>query len=96
MFERDISCILSYKWVKKVGKYVVKLGFHGSKAEEVWMTEKQLSQIEALFVLTPHQFSTARRQVIGIWNDKGYYAYSRLEKKSFILPEEHNLDDLKD
>ena len=96
MSERTIACILSDRWVGKVGKYVVKLGFRDEKAEEVWMTERQLTQLEQLFEKTPHRHSTDRIHVIGIWNERGYYTYARLEKISFIEPVQYNLKDLED
>lgn len=96
MIERVIACVLADKWIPRVGKYVVKLGFDGEKAEEVWMTEKQLANLEANFASTPHGHSTDRCKVIGLWNDRGYYAYSRLEKVVFIEPPQYNLNDLKD
>lgn len=96
MTEIEIGCILSTRWVPKVGKHVVKLGYRGERAETVWMTEKQLIQIESLFARTPHGHSSDRCRVIGVWNDRGYYAYSRLEKISFIQPEQHDLSDLKE
>lgn len=92
----DIACILDSKWIPRAGKYRVKLGFAGSKAETVWMTERQLSQIERLFERTPHGYSTQRCQVVGIWNEKGYYAYARLEEQSFIEPPQYSLKDLED
>lgn len=96
MDEREIACILSDRWIPKVCKYIVKLGFRDERSKEVWMTEKQLCQIENLFAKTPHGFSSSRLKVIGIWNDRGYYAYARLERKSFIIPIQYNLNDLED
>ena len=96
MTERDISCILSARWIPKVRKYVVKLGFRDERAEEVWMSEKQLAQIEAHFARTPKGYSSDRRRVIGCWNDRGYYAYAIFEQVSFIPPEQYDLNDLED
>ena len=96
MTECPIACILSSKWVPKVGKHIVQLGFDGEHARKVWMTEKQLSQLEAQFARTPRGHSTARAQVVGIWNDRGYYAYAKLEQTRFIPPIQYRLDDLED
>lgn len=94
--ESDIECILDSRWVPKAGKYVVRLGFNGERAKDVWMTEKQLTQLEGVFRQTPHGYSTQRAQVIGIWNERGYYAYARIENTSFIPPDQYNLKDLED
>ena len=94
--EREIACILSSRWVPKVRKYVVKLAFRDERAEEVWMSERQLSQIENLFGRTPHGHSSSRLRVAGYWNDRGYYAYSRLIREPFQQPIQYRLDDLKE
>jgi len=94
--ERVIGCILSDRFVSKVGKYRVKLGFRDEKAEEVWMSEKQLIHLETLFNQTAHGHSTDRMQIIGVWDERGYYTWSRMEKRSFIEPEQYNLRDLED
>lgn len=96
MIERDIACILSSKWAPKVCRHIVRLGFANEKAEEVWMTERQLSQLEAVFARTPKDHSSARLQVVGVWNDRGYYAYAKLEKTAFIPPPQYSLKDLED
>lgn len=96
MTEQPIACILSSRWVPKVGKHIVKLGFTGERAKDVWMTDKQLAQIEALFTRTPHGHSSDRLEVVGVWNDKGYYAYARLVRADFIPPVQYSLKDLKE
>lgn len=96
MLDREIACIIDSRYVPKVGKYIVKLGFVGEKAKDVWMTGKQYYQLERLFAGTQNGHSTQRLGVIGVWNDKGYYAWSRLEKTTFIEPEQYPLNDLRD
>ena len=96
MTEWEISCILSSRWVPKVGKNLVKLGFIGERAKEVWMTEKQLTHLEALFARTAHGHSSSRMQVIGVFDDRGYYAWCKMEKQPFIAPIQYSLKDLKD
>jgi hypothetical protein len=94
--ERTISTILSTRWVPKARKHIVKLAFPGERAEEVWMTEKQLDQLERCFLRTPHGHSTQHATVTGIWNGRGYYAYARLDRREFIPPEQCDLSDLID
>lgn len=96
MTDQTIAYIVSTKWVPKIGKYIVKLGYQGEKAETVWMTERQLCQIESLFARTQHGHSCDRCRVIGVWNDRGYYAYARLEKTDFIAPVQYDLSDLRE
>lgn len=96
MTERPIACIIDSRWISKVGKHIVKLGFDGEPAEEIWMTDRQLAQITCLFARTPNGHSSERLQIIGCWNDRGYYAYARLQRTSFIRPPQLRLDDLKE
>lgn len=96
MFERTIACILNTKYVDKVGKYVVRLGFSGERAREEWVSEKQLAALEANFRCTPNAHSTDRAQVIGVWDDRGYYFYSKFKRQDFIEPEQYSLKDLQD
>lgn len=96
MAEWEIARIIASRYVAKVGKYVVKLGYTGRRATEVWMTEKQLTQLEACFARTPHDHSTERMQVLGIWDERGYYRYARVEETRFVEPPQYNLKDLED
>lgn len=96
MTEREIDHIDAVRYVDKIGKYRVKLAFRDAHAKEVWMTERQLAQIERAFEITPKGYSTRRAWVTGVWNDKGYYAYAKAEKEPFIPPEEQDLRDLID
>lgn len=91
-----IASIISARWVPKVGKNIVKLGYDGGRAEDVWMTPKQMSQIERVFAQTPHGHSTQRAQVVGVWNERGYYAYAKLDKMDFIPPDQYDLSDLRE
>lgn len=96
MIESEIESILGYTWVPKAGKYIVRLGHKGEPAEKAWMTEKQLGQLEAVFAKTPRGHSSSRLQVVGVYNDRGYYMYSRLEKQPFTEPVQYDLKDLVD
>lgn len=96
MTEREIATVLESRFVAKVGKYLVKLAFPEEKAEEAWMSARQLAILDRCFLATPHGHSTERIKVIGYWNDNGYYAYSRVEKTPFIEPMQYDLSDLKE
>lgn len=96
MFEMDVACILDEKYIPKVGKYIVRLGFVSEKAQDVWMTCRQRDQITSLFAGTKKGYSTNRLRVIGVWRSKGCYAYARIERTTFIAPEQLPLDDLRD
>ena len=96
--EREIATILSSRYVAKAGRYRVRLAFRGDKAEEFWMSPKQLFQLEACFSNTPKGYSRSTGRVIGIWDGKGYYRYSRFEKpeRVFYPPPAQDLSDLED
>lgn len=94
--EIEIASVLGSKYVPKVGKYIVKLGFVGERAREFWMSGRQLANLENNFARTPHGHSTQRAQVIGVLSEKGYYMYSKLEETDFIEPEQLDLSDLND
>jgi hypothetical protein len=94
--ETPIARIIEYKWVNKVGKYIVKLGFIDERAKSVWMTRRQLAQLEAQFSRTPKGHSTQRCEVVGLWHDSGRYGYARLDRRDFIPPDQYNLADLRD
>lgn len=96
MTEREIGTILDWSYVPRFGRYVVKLGFRGEKAEEVWMSPLQLQQLQRVFDATPHGHSSDRLSVVGVWNERGYYAYARLERQTFQPPIQYRLNDLKD
>ena len=96
MKETPIARIIEYKWVNKVGKYIVKLGFIDERAKSVWMTRRQLAQLEAQFSRTPKGHSTQRGEVVGLWHDSGRYGYARLDRRDFIPPDQYNLADLRD
>lgn len=96
MFERPIACVLDCRWIPKVRKYLVKLGFTGERAEEVWMTDRQVSLLDRDFSRTPNGHSTQRMTVIGRWDDGGRYMYSRFQRTEFVEPEQYNLSDLRE
>ena len=93
--EREIGSVISSRYVSKVGKYVVKLGYRGERSEDVWMTERQLTQLEEQFIWTPNGHSTDRVSVVGVWRGM-FYAYAKLVKRTFIEPEQQDLEDLND
>lgn len=94
--EKEIADVLSSEWIAKVGKYKVRLAFESEKSETVWMSERQLLGILRCFEQTPHDHSTRHTTVIGVWNERGYYAYSKVERQQFIPPVQYRLDDLED
>ena len=96
MTERIISTVLNCKYVGKVGKYVVKLAFPDEKAKEYWMSEKQLDRLLALFNRTPKGHSTGKIQIIGSFDDRGYYAYARHYIPPWEPPPDYDLEDLRD
>jgi hypothetical protein len=97
MIDHVITHIISSKFISNVGKYVVELGIRGEKKRKEWLTEKQMINLEICFDRTRNGRSDKEARVIGYWNDKGYYAYSRVEfGREFKVPPQYNLDDLKE
>ena len=96
MNEREIATVLGWSYVPRLERYAVRLGFRGEPAETVWMTWKQLHQLQRVFSSTPRGPSSDRLSVVGVWNERGYYAYARLERQRFQPPIQYRLSDLKE
>ncbi|WP_142415386.1 hypothetical protein [Hathewaya massiliensis] len=90
--------IISKQHVTKLNKYVVEIGMDGEPKERLWLTEKQMINLNSCFEETPKGYSNGDISVIGVFNDNGYYAYAKVVKhkkpKYFNVPKEHDLSDL--
>lgn len=97
MTDRVITNIISSRYVPKIGRHIVELGIQDEEKEKAWLTERQLVNLELCFERTPKGYSSKKVRVIGYWNEKGYYAYSKVETgPEFNMPPQYNLDDLKE
>ncbi len=98
MIEREIATILGSRFVEKVGKHRVRLAFRDDRAEEFWMTERQLVQLEGCFDRTPKGYSRESGRVVGIWDEKDYYRYAIFDRpeRIFYPPPAQDLSDLED
>lgn len=96
VLKRSLSHILEYKYSQRYGKYRAVLALISEKKEVVWLTEKQLINMLDCFDQTPKGYSTKLRTVYGHWNERGYYAFTSVDKakREFIAPEQHDLSDL--
>lgn len=94
--ERRISTILSARFIGKVGKYIVKLAFPDEKAKEYWLSEKQLDSLDRALSQTPHGYSTDKVQIMGVFNEKGYYQCCRVVRAPWQPPRQYDLSDLED
>lgn len=79
-------------------KYVVKLAFFDEKSKEYWLTPRQYFQLLENFERTPKEYSTKKEMVVGFFNQKGYFAFSRFEyrkpKHEFEEPYQYDLTHL--
>lgn len=96
MTEREISHVIGYHEAGKTGKYVVKLAFPDEKAQEYWMTPKQLDNLLWAFEKTPKGYSTAKIKIIGVFNERGYYAWCKTEYTPWEPPIQYDLSFLED
>ena len=99
MTERVITNIISpVNMFPKIGKgTLLSWGIQDEEKEKAWLTERQLVNLELCFERTPKGYSSKKVRVIGHWNEKGYYAYSKVETgPEFNMPPQYNLDDLKE
>lgn len=92
--EYRVDHIISTRFVPKVGKHIVRL-VQEDGTKMVWMTERQLAQMEACFLKTPKGYSTKRKYVTAFYRN-GYYAFSRFTFVRFDEPPQYNLSDLED
>lgn len=95
--EKVIHTIISSKYIKKVNKYVVELAIIDEKKQTVWLTEKQMINLEICFD-SVGEYSNKSSSVVSFWNKNGYYAFSKVvrhyKKHVFIEPKQHDLSDL--
>lgn len=98
--EKRIFNIISRRYVPKVNKYVVELGFHREAKQTVWLTERQLEVLLYCFEQTKKGYFDKNKSVIGVWNEKGYFAYAKviehIQPKQFKEPRQHDLSDLQE
>lgn len=98
MEKKVITHIMSQKYVDKVDKYVVELSLYGAPKETVWLTEKQMINLERCFSQTMNGYSTKAATVTGHWNGRGYYAYATVGKQKTVVefeePEQQDVSDL--
>jgi hypothetical protein len=93
-----LNNIISARYIPKVNKYIVVV--MGELKHKLWLTEKQMINLQNCFDETPKGYSNKYISVCGHWNSKGYYMYSTVEKRNkenlFNPPSEYNLNDLRD
>ena len=83
MKEIPIARIIESKWVGKVGKYIVKLGFVDERAKSVWMTQRQLDQLESQFARKEGLADAIRREL----NASNDIKQARGEYRKWLLGE---------
>lgn len=101
MIERIITNIIKSNYIPKYNKYRVEVGIDDEPKKILWLSIKQLELLEYHFESTPKGHSTKNVQVIGVWRENGFYAFSKIykikeEKPKFQLPKQYNLDNLND
>lgn len=100
LIEKRLTNIISEKYIAKLHKYVVELGIDGESKQTIWLTEEQMINLHRCFYETPKGFSNKDVSVMGIWNECGYYVYSRVwhheQPKLFREPRQLDLADLKE
>lgn len=98
MEKKRLNNIISIKYIKKVGKYVVELAICNEPKEVVWLSEKQMINLNNCFDETKNGFSNKDVSVFGHWNEKGYYAYTSVlhhkQPKRFKEPAQRDTSDL--
>jgi preprotein translocase subunit SecA len=100
LMEKLITNIIKKQYIKKINRYIIELGIKDEAKRIIWLTEKQMINLKNCFNETKNGYSDKNISIIGIWNDKGYFSYSKIEhhkqEKLFTLPKQYNLDDLID
>lgn len=96
MTAQTISTVGSVRYVPKNNRYVVQLCFREERSKKCWLTERQLGSLEAAFSQTPRGYSTAKVWVTGLFDERGYYRYCRVDRKRFEEPPQYDLTDLED
>lgn len=95
--KRALSNIISADYVSKFNKYVVRLGVCGESSLTVWLTERQMDELEYAFSKTKKGYSDKRTEIFGVWRGK-YYSHTEVchYVKTFRFPVERDLSDLED
>ncbi|WP_019779147.1 hypothetical protein [Streptococcus sobrinus] len=95
---KRLTNVISKKYITKFDKYVVELGIYDEPKVTVWLTEKQVDNLDYCFDQTKLGYSDKNISVYGIWSEKGYFAYSEVvrheQSKQFRLPQEQDVSDL--
>lgn len=98
MKEMLLTNIISKRYIEKVNKYVVEIGIKDKQKKSIWLTEKQMINLQNCFDQTPKGYSDKNISIIGVWNEKNYFAFSRIERhekcRVFNTPVEQNVEDL--
>jgi hypothetical protein len=98
MEKKLLTNIISRKYVAKVNKHIVEIGIKDEPKATIWLTEKQMSNLLLCFEQVPKGYSTKDVSVIGFWNEKGYYAYSKVihhkKERYFKEPVQQDVSDL--
>lgn len=98
--EKTIFGIISHRYIRKYDKYRVELAFINEPKKTVWLTHNQFANMTFCFDMTRKGYSDKHVSVIGVWNDKGYYAYTKVIKhpqyKSFKQPYQYDLSNLEE
>lgn len=84
--------------MESVDKYVVDIGIYNEPKQTVWLTEKQMINMDNCFNETKNGFSNKDVSVYGHWNDRGYYTYTSVkhhkQPKVFKEPTQYDVSDL--
>lgn len=98
--EKRIFDIISHRYIRKYDKYRVELAFTDEPKKTVWLTHRQFANLIYCFDMTRKGYSDKHVSVIGVWNENGYYAYTKVLKhpqyKQFKQPREYDLSDLEE
>lgn len=95
-----IAHIVDSRYISNVDKYLVKLAFFDEKSKEYWLTPRQYFQLLENFDRTPKEYSTKKYSVVGYFNKKGYFVFSRFEyrkeQREFEEPHQYDLSNLQE
>lgn len=98
MEKKLLNNIIDINYVKKVEKYVVNIAICDEPKQKVWLTEKQMINLNNCFDETKSGYSDRNVSVYGHWNDNGYYAYTSVlhheQPKRFKEPAQRDVSDL--
>lgn len=98
--KKILSNIISSNYITKFDRYVVELGIKGEPKKTAWLTEKQMINLQNCFNKTPKGYSTGNISIVGVFNEKGYYSYSKVveheKERYFTIPKQYDLNDLLD